>query len=152
MKKIIIDTNIAFSAILNINSRIGQIIIAGSRFYDFYAPEYIKAELIEHKDKIKKIGKFTDNEFVELYEMVLRNISILNHSLIPIDILLAAEELCKDIDIDDTPFVATADFIRGRLWTGDGPLTEKLQLKGYNRIISTTELYQDFLLKDKGRK
>jgi predicted nucleic acid-binding protein len=52
MTKIIIDTNIAFSALLNINSRIGQILINGNRYYDFYSPEYIRSEIIEHQDKI----------------------------------------------------------------------------------------------------
>ncbi len=57
MTKIIIDTNIAFSAILNVNSRIGQIIINGFKYYDFYAPEYIRTELLEHQEKIKEIAK-----------------------------------------------------------------------------------------------
>jgi predicted nucleic acid-binding protein len=42
MTKIVIDTNIAFSALLNIDSRIVQILISGKRFYDFYAPTYIR--------------------------------------------------------------------------------------------------------------
>ena len=40
MTKIVIDTNIAFSAFLNVDSRIGQIILTGHKNYDFYAPEY----------------------------------------------------------------------------------------------------------------
>lgn len=51
MTKIIIDSNIAFSAILNVNSRIGQIIINGFRYYDFYSPEYIRTEILEHQEK-----------------------------------------------------------------------------------------------------
>jgi predicted nucleic acid-binding protein len=51
MTKIIIDSNIAFSAILNVNSRIGQIIINGFRHYDFYSPEYIRKEILEHQEK-----------------------------------------------------------------------------------------------------
>ncbi|MBN1118127.1 MAG: hypothetical protein JXA77_13040 [Bacteroidales bacterium] len=45
MTKIIIDTNIVFSAILNVNSRIGQLIFNGLNYYDLYSPEYIRGEL-----------------------------------------------------------------------------------------------------------
>ena len=52
MTKIIIDTNIVFSALLNTNSRIGQILINGNRYYDFYLPEYIRFEIFEHTEKL----------------------------------------------------------------------------------------------------
>ena len=108
MNKIIIDTNILFSALLNTDSRIGQILINGKRYYNFYAPEYIREEIIEHKDKIKTIAKLSDDDFIELYELILRNITILNHTLIPTNIYKKAENLCETIDMDDTIFVAVA--------------------------------------------
>ena len=64
MTKITVDANIIFSALLNINSRIGQILISGKNYYDFYSPEYVRVEIFKHKEKIKSIGKLTDNEFV----------------------------------------------------------------------------------------
>ena len=42
MSKIIVDTNIVFSAFLNINSKIGQILINGVHQNEFYAPEYLR--------------------------------------------------------------------------------------------------------------
>lgn len=51
MTKIVVDSNIVFSALLNINSRIGQILINGSKHYEFYSPEYIRQEIIEHQEK-----------------------------------------------------------------------------------------------------
>jgi predicted nucleic acid-binding protein len=93
MTKIIIDSNIAFSAILNVNSRIGQIIINGFRYYDFYSPEYIRTEILEHQEKIKKIANLTDNEFLETYELIIRNVTILNHSLLPFKFYKQAREI-----------------------------------------------------------
>ena len=84
MTKIIIDTNIAFSAILNVNSRIGQVIINGFKYYDFYSPEYLRTELLEHQEKIKEIANLTDNAFLETYGLIIRNVTILNHSILPI--------------------------------------------------------------------
>ena len=152
MIKIIIDTNIVFSALLNTNSRIGQILINGIKYYDFYSPEYIRLEIFKHKEKIKTIAKLTDDEFLETYELVIRNITVLNHSLIPIEIYKNAEVLCKTIDIDDTVFVAVAEFIKGKLWTGDIKLLKGLTEKGFKRLITTEQLYQDFILKEKIRK
>jgi len=152
MNKIIIDTNILFSALLNTDSRIGQILINGKRYYNFYAPEYIREEIIEHKDKIKTIAKLSDDDFIELYELILRNITILNHSLIPTNIYKKAENLCETIDLDDTIFVSVAEFTRGKLWTGDKKLLNGLSEKGYKRLIKTEEIYRDFISKRKRKK
>ena len=152
MNKIIIDTNILFSALLNTDSRIGQILINGKRYYIFYAPEYIREEIIEHKDKIKTIAKLSDDDFIELYELILRNITILNHTLIPTNIYKKAENLCETIDLDDTIFVSVAEFTRGKLWTGDKKLLNGLSEKGYKRLIKTEEIYRDFISKRKRRK
>jgi len=149
MTKIIVDTNIVFSALLNINSRIGQILINGKNHFDFYSPEYIRFEIFKHKDKIKSIGKFTDNEFLETYGLILKNITILNHTIIPTEIYSKAEMMCKDIDIDDTIFVAVSDFTQGLLWTGDLKLLNGLAKKGYKRLIKTDDLYLEFLKRDR---
>jgi predicted nucleic acid-binding protein len=152
MTKIIIDTNIAFSAILNVNSRIGQIIINGFKFYDFYSPEYLRTELLEHQEKIKEIAHLTDNEFLETYGLIIRNVTILNHSILPIKFYKQATEICNSIDIDDNVFVAFTEYIRGKLWTGDKKLIKGLSDKGFKRLITTDDLYQDFMNRDKHKK
>jgi predicted nucleic acid-binding protein len=149
MTKIVVDTNIVFSALLNTNSRIGQILINGKRHFDFYAPEYVRFEIFQHKEKIKLIGKLTEDEFIETYSLILRNITILNHSIIPVEIYRNAELLCEDIDIDDTIFIAVSDFTKGVLWTGDIKLLNGLKNKGYKHLIKTDVLYQDFLIKER---
>jgi len=149
MNKIIVDTNIVFSALLNTNSRIGQILINGKAYFDFYSPEYVRFEIFQHKAKIKSIGKLSDDEFIETYSLILRNITILNHSLIPSEIYRSAELLCQDIDIDDTIFVAVSDFVKGTLWTGDMKLLNGLKNKGYENVIKTEELYQELLIREK---
>lgn len=145
MRKIVIDTNIVFSAFLNINSRIGQILINGSKYYDFFAPDYIRTELSEHKGEIIKIGKLNEDRYLELYVLIMRKIRILNHLIIPKSFYQKAYVLCKDIDIDDAPFIAINNYVRGQLWTGDRTLRDKLSVKGYKRFITTADLYIDFI-------
>jgi predicted nucleic acid-binding protein len=146
-QKIIIDSNIVFSAFLNINSRIGQILISGYSFYHFYAPNYIRTEIIEHKEKIKKLADISENEFLEISELLFKNIIILNHNLIPASIYLKAKKLCEDIDVDDTPFIALTDYLKGKFWTGDLKLINGLSAKNYKQFVRTETLFQDFILK-----
>jgi predicted nucleic acid-binding protein len=149
MNKIIIDTNIVFSALLNTNSRIGQLLINGNNHYDFYSPAYLRFEIFNHKSKIKSIGKLSENEFIETFNLIIRKITILNHSIIPIEIYKEAEGLCMDIDVDDTVFVAVSKYLNGTLWTGDLKLINQLEQKGYKNLITTYDLYRDFLIRNK---
>jgi predicted nucleic acid-binding protein len=151
MRRIVVDTNVAFSTFLNTNSRIGQILLNGARYYDFFAPEYLRHELIEHKERIKNIGKLNEDSFVELYGLILQNVRTLNHSIVPNSFYKTAMETCQEIDIDDTPFVAINDYLRGKLWTGDLKLINGLIAKGYSRIVTTNELYIDFLKKENNK-
>ncbi len=148
MKRIVVDTNVAFSTFLNINSRIGQILLNGSKHYNFFAPEYIKYELIEHKGRIKEIGNLSDDKYIELYGMILQQIHTINHSIVPAKFYKSAIKKCKEIDMNDVAFVAINDYLRGHLWTGDTKLIKGLFTKGYTRIITTNELYIDFLQKE----
>ena len=52
--KIIVDTNIVFSAMLNSQGKIGQLIINGDKFFKFYTVGLLEEEIWNHKDKIQK--------------------------------------------------------------------------------------------------
>jgi predicted nucleic acid-binding protein len=43
-----------------------------------------------------------------------------------------AYDLCKDVDINDIPFIALSVELKIPLWTGDKKLKEGLKLKGFN--------------------
>src|SRR5690606_13759897 len=152
MTKIIVDSNIIFSAMLNLDSRIAQILINGGDLYDFYAPKYVRTEIWEHQDKLKKIAKLDDEEFIEVYELVLKNITILDHSIIPIEKYKKAAELCKTIDVEDTIFVAFSYFLNGKLWTRDKKLINGLLKEEKEMTISTADFYKNFLQKKKQKK
>ena len=104
--------------------------------------------MIEHKEKIKKVGKLSEDGFLELYGLVLRNVRTIHHSIIPKEFYQSAIKICKDIDADDIPFIATNDYVRGRLWTGDVKLVKGLSSKGYKKIVVTSDLFSDFIQKE----
>jgi predicted nucleic acid-binding protein len=110
MNKLVVNSNIVFSALLNIDSRIGQVLISGKRFYTFFATEYVRNEVIQHKEIIKRLAELNENEFLELYGLVMHSLTIIHHEIVPYNIYRNAENLCKDVDIDDTVFIAVATF------------------------------------------
>jgi predicted nucleic acid-binding protein len=58
--KIIVDSNIVFSAILNSQGKIGQLIINGIKYFEFYSIGLLKEEITKHKPKILAISGFND--------------------------------------------------------------------------------------------
>ncbi len=143
--KIIVDTNIVFSAILNSQGKIGQLILNGSKFFTFYTVGLLKDEIGEHKDKILKISGFTNDQFIKSYETIIKRITFIDEILISDKELIKALDLVEDIDENDALFVALTNHLNGKLWTGDKKLIAGLQRKGYSKTLSTDELYEQFL-------
>ncbi len=138
--KIILDTNIIFSALLNTNSTIGELIFDSENVFEFYSCNYMRLEIEKHWDKLKKISKLTDKELQESLFRLFTKIHFINEELISEKIWQKAEKLTADIDIDDTDFVALTYYLKGILWTGDKELYSGLINKGFKKVIRTQEL------------
>lgn len=66
---------------------------------------------------------------------IIEKIQFIPIDFINIDNRQQAYDLCKDIDIKDTPFIALAIDLQIPLWTGDKKLKEGLRLKGFNNFF-----------------
>ena len=64
--KIIVDTNIVFSAILNVNSRIARLLIQAPSSIEFYSCDFLEYEIQKHKNKLLKITKLSETELLEI--------------------------------------------------------------------------------------
>ncbi len=64
----------------------------------------------------------------------------MDERLLPHDLLLKTENLLKSIDPNDTPFVALAQHLDARLWTGDMQLYNGLKAKRLKNVLTTAEL------------
>ena len=140
--KIVVDANIVFSAILNSQSWIGQILLHSDKSITFYSPHYLQVEIQNHFMKIKGITKLADYEFHELINVLYTKIHFISEEFIPKETLLIADNLTKDVDFDDVMFVALALHLKCELWTGDKSLIRALTQKGYLRFVSTQELIE----------
>lgn len=145
--KIVVDSNIVFSAILNTQSKIGQLIINGSKYFDFYTIGLLKDEIQKHKDKILHSTKFSQAQFDDIFQLIISRISFLDDILLTDKDINKAIELVTGIDENDALFVALNNHLLANLWTGDKRLINGLRGKGYLRIVTTNDLYDIFLNK-----
>jgi predicted nucleic acid-binding protein len=56
--RIVVDSNIVFSAILNSSGRIGQLIIGGSKYFQYFTVNLLKEEIFKHRVKILSLSGF----------------------------------------------------------------------------------------------
>jgi predicted nucleic acid-binding protein len=137
---IVVDTNIVFSAILNTNSTIGDLILNSQNIFQFQSCNFLLSEIDNHWEKLKKSSKLDTSDLSESRYLILKNIFFISEQQIPVKYRLSAYELVKDVDIKDVAFVALNEFQKSFLWTGDKVLIKGLKNKDYKNVITTREL------------
>lgn len=140
MKRIIVDTNIIFSCLLNLHGTIGDIIFNSENIFEFYSNQYMRFEIRKHWNKLLKISKLTDDELQIAYDKMLTKLTFINEELIPKNDWEKAEQLLIDIDLDDTDFVALTRYLKGSLWTGDKPLYDGLKARRFRTVYNTQDM------------
>jgi predicted nucleic acid-binding protein len=138
--KVVVDTNIVFSALLNIDSRIARVLLYDEMELQFFSCDFLKFEIAKHKQKILKLTNYSESQFSEIEFLVTKNIHFQNHNLINPKMLAKAEDMLRTVDIDDAPFLALAQSLKAKLWTGDKKLSNGLIKQGYSNCISTDEI------------
>jgi len=140
--RIIVDANIIFSAILNTDGKIGDVLLNSHNIYEFIAPRFLKDEIRKYQKKILLISDYSNSELLEIEDKVYKPISFISEVHIPLSIRVSSEHLVKDIDPKDVAYVAFAKYFRCKLWSGDKALRNGLVKKGFTNIINTNELFK----------
>jgi len=138
--RIVVDTNIVFSALISSSFTIPEIIIAPYGRFKFYTSEYLFEELERHKHKLQKASKLTEREIEKATTALFKYINTISLEIIPQKVWQEAEELTFDIDPNDIPFVALSILLDAYLWTGDKVLYYGLINKGFDKVLLTSEL------------
>lgn len=138
--KIVVDTNIIFSTLLNSNNTIGDLLFNSDKYFEFYSCTYMRHEIQTHWERLKKISKLSVKQLQVSYTQILSKLVFINEEIIPEETWLASEQITKGIDIDDTDFIALTKFLRATLWTGDKVLYNGLKKLGFKKLLNTTEL------------
>lgn len=140
--RVVLDSNIVFSAMLNQKSSIGDIILNSQDAFTFYACEYLREEIRDHKDKVLKITGYTEREYAEVEFLVYKQITFFSESTIPFEFWQKAAGFVRETDMQDITFVALSLFLDIKLWTGDKALISGLAKKGFPNVITTQEVLQ----------
>ncbi|MEZ4774021.1 MAG: PIN domain-containing protein [Bacteroidia bacterium] len=143
--KVIVDTNVVVSAILNPNSKAGELIIFGRQHFTFFAPNLMKIEVKKHQVRLQEISKLSEVEFNSVREELFECLSFISEEQIAYEHWHNAIPIVRDVDMDDIAFVALAEYLDAMLWTGDKRLLQAMQQRGYKRGISSDTLYQNWL-------
>lgn len=139
--KIVVDTNIVFSAILNPSAMIGQILIYGQKQFNFFAPNLVKDEIKRHRSRIISLSEdLEDSTFEDIRDEIFRCLNFVSEEQIPYEVWHEALPIVRDTDMDDIAFVAMSAYLDATLWTGDKKLIIGLEKYGFKRIITTEEL------------
>ena len=141
--KIVVDTNIAFSAILNTETKIGDLLMNSEGLLEFHACQYLRLEIHKHRERLMDISGLMEDEFEEAKQLVFSRLKFHSEEIIPYQFWEEALPLVRDVDIDDIAFVTLNNYLDAYLWTGDKLLLNHLrQQKGYSKCLNTAELFE----------
>lgn len=131
---VVIDTNLVFSALIPKASQIRDILFESN--INFYSPNILISEIFKHKNKLLKSSKLTESEFDIYFNGIIERIKFIPTDFIGLDSRQKAYDLCFDVDIKDTPFVALSIDLAIPFWTGDKKLKDGLKQKGFNNFYN----------------
>ena len=95
----------------------------------------VLVELFKLKEKIVEESQLSEEDILRFYYELIRRINIFKEKLIAKGNWKKALELCKDVDVTDTPHVALTLELDGFLWTGDKKLKEGLKKRGFDKFF-----------------
>lgn len=139
--RVIVDANIVFSAILNTNGKIADLLINSKKYLDFIAPDFLRTEIRKHYPKLIKISGLTPEQLQESEFQVYKDIKFISEEQISIAAWEFAYKVTKDVDPNDTPYVAYSRHFRCKIWSGDKALIKGLENKGFKSFLSTDEVF-----------
>lgn len=114
--KLVLDSNIIFSALIK-KSKTRDIIL--SDLFELYGPEYIFSEITKHKELLLKKSKLDRGDFDALLLLLQKHIHLISKDEYN-EKMAIAEDILRNIDITDSPFLALAMALNCSIWSNDG--------------------------------
>ena len=125
--EIVLDTNILISSLLR--NGLTRDILSLSPL-KMYTVEYAKFEIEKHKDELLFKSKLDEKSFDYLTEFVFSKVNF-----VPMAELSPfrdeAVEIMREIDIDDSPFIALAMLLGCPIWSNDLHFKKQNIIKSY---------------------
>lgn len=137
---VISDTNIIYSCFYKPNGVIATILRNEKKKLQFIAPDFLLDEVEEHLPEIMEDNNLTKSQARALLKEFTKNIVFYKIDDIPKKYIDKAQEIVKNIDPDDYPFIALHLQKGHRIWTCDFRLIRGLIEEGIDICITTKEL------------
>ncbi len=139
--KMVVDTNVIISAILHRSGKIGEILMYSQNEFQFYSPYLVKEEIKRHQSKLLALSKMNSDDFEDVKDLIFDCITFISEEQIPFEYWQNALPIVRDADMDDIAFVVLSEYIGAKLWTGDKKLLTGIENKGFQRGITTDDVY-----------
>ncbi|MFB6244942.1 MAG: PIN domain-containing protein [Candidatus Nanohaloarchaea archaeon] len=131
---IVVDTNILLSALIS-DSKTREIVVNIEN--QLVAPEAIYQEINKYRDLIRDKAGINEEELDELLDRLFKHIQIVSNDKIKSEKTKADQEL-KEVDKDDTIFLAAAIAVEGVIWSDD----KDLQKQDLVEVYTTEEILE----------
>lgn len=131
---VVVDTNILFAALRSANRQMRRTLYRDD--VEFFAPKFIIVEIFEHKERIVSKAKVPPEEVYEFLDDIIQRITFVSNEFISLANYVEAHRLCKDVDEDDTPFIALVLELNAKLWSNDELLKNHLTSVGFTNFFN----------------
>jgi predicted nucleic acid-binding protein len=139
-REFIIDANVLFSAFIS-GKEIYSLLFSE---HGIYLPDFAFLELDKYKKRILKKTKLTENQFREFILGLLKYVTVVPNLLLSETSLVAAYQICREIDEKDTVYVAAAIQLDLTLVTNDKRLYAGLKQNNFPRVMLLGDVINSF--------
>ena len=135
---VVIDANRIFSELIAANHALRRA-FAFLPETIFICPKYVFVEIFKHKERIATASGLSEPDLLSLLHTILERIEFVDEDSIRIGIWTESWRLCRDVDENDTAYVALALDYDALLWTSDRKLETGLRKKGFTQSFHPPE-------------
>lgn len=136
--EIVLDTNILISSLLK-NGLTRDLILLSP--FEMYTIELSKIEIEKHKEELILKSKLDETSFDYLRDFIFRKVDFITiEDIIPFKD--KAIEIMREIDIDDSLFLALAMSLNCPIWSNDAHFKRQSSVKAFTtqELISSLKL------------
>jgi predicted nucleic acid-binding protein len=124
---LVVDTNVLMAGLLK-NSVTREIL--SNKSINFNTPEFSIQEIEKYKSYLIKKSGLSDEEFDELFELIIENINIIPTEEIK-PYIKRAKDIMHNIDVKDSPFIACALYLKCGIFSYDEDFKKQNVVKVY---------------------
>ena len=133
---IVVDTNILVRVLIAPDGLVADLYYPLKQTHTLFISNSSIEEINKHKQRLLRISGLKQHLFDSLLASLLSGVTIVPVTQIPNSIFMKSFLFISGLDYDDAPFVATALFVNGFLWTSDKELFYGLKKKGFELLYN----------------